>query len=132
MRVPTILIVDDEELVVEGIKKNIEAAGYKAVTILGGREAIEYVKKNHVDVVIVDLVMPGMNGVETCRGIKQVSPDTDVLLLSGFPQEVDRLLMPFLDAGGRDMCLRKPLFGEEVEDALKKILAEREKLGNKS
>ena len=71
---------------------------------------------------LVDLVMPGMNGVETCKGIKKVSPKTKVLLLSGFPNEIERHHTSFIDAGGKDLYLRKPLFADEVAKAIKEIL----------
>ncbi len=120
-----ILIVDDEQIVVEGIKKGLESTGWEVHTILGGKEAIELLSKTYFDVVILDLVMPGMNGVQACRGIKKVSPNTEVLLLSGVPAEIERLLVPFLDAGGRDFILRKPLFSGEVALAVRRLLGEK-------
>jgi YesN/AraC family two-component response regulator len=119
-----VLIVDDEEIVVAGIKKGLEYSGHIVKTILGGKEAIKLVGKEHFDLVIVDLVMPGFNGVETCAGIKAVSPSTEVILLSGFPNEIERLLPSFLEAGGRDLFLRKPLYASEVENTIKKLFRE--------
>jgi YesN/AraC family two-component response regulator len=116
-----ILIVDDEEIVVAGIKKGLDYSGHIVKTILGGKEAIQLVAKEYFDLVIVDLVMPGLNGVETCRGIKEVSPTTEVMLLSGFPGEIERLLPSFLAAGGIDMFLRKPLYSTEIEETLQKL-----------
>jgi two-component system, OmpR family, alkaline phosphatase synthesis response regulator PhoP len=119
-----ILIVDDEEIVVAGIKKGLEYTGHNVKTILGGKEAIKLAAKEHFDLVIVDLVMPGLNGVETCRGIKEVSPSTEIVLLSGFPNEIERLLPSFLAAGGRDLFLRKPLYATEVEETIHKLFKE--------
>jgi DNA-binding response OmpR family regulator len=117
-----VLIVDDEEIVVAGIKKGLEFSGFVVTTILGGENAIRLTGKEFFDIVIVDLVMPGINGVETCRGIKKVSPKTEVLLLSGFPSEIERLEMAFLNAGGKDVFLRKPLLAEEVKEAIDSVL----------
>ncbi|MFH0875464.1 MAG: response regulator [archaeon] len=120
-----ILIVDDEELVVQGIKKGLDNYGFIVKTILGGEHAIELLKKEFFDIVLVDLIMPGINGVETCRGIKTNSPKTEVILLSGFPKEIERLQMSFINAGGVDLFLRKPLLADEVKDAIEKLLSER-------
>jgi YesN/AraC family two-component response regulator len=126
-----ILIVDDEEIVVAGIKKGLEFTGHNVKTILGGTGAIKLSSEEHFDLVIVDLVMPGINGVETCRGIKQVSPTTEVVLLSGFPNEIERLLPSFLAAGGRDLFLRKPLYATEVEETIQKLFREQDAIGAK-
>jgi YesN/AraC family two-component response regulator len=121
VKVRKILIVDDEEIVVAGIQKGLEYTGHAVKTILGGEGAIKLTAKEHFDLVIVDLVMPGINGVETCKGIKTVSPATEVMLLSGFPNEIERLLPSFLAAGGIDLFLRKPLYATEVEETIKKL-----------
>jgi YesN/AraC family two-component response regulator len=117
-----VLIVDDEEIVIRGIKKGLEHSGFYVETIIGGKDAISLIEKKFFDVVVVDLVMPGLNGVDTCKAIKEISPETEVLLLSGYPQEIERLQMAFLKAGGKDLFLRKPLMALEVEEAIKIIL----------
>lgn len=117
-----VLIVDDEEIVIKGIKKGLKFSGFIVHVVIGGKEAIHSVKKEFYDVVLIDLVMPGMNGVETCKEIKKISPKTEVLLLSGYPQEIEKLQQDFLDAGGQDLFLRKPLLANEVKDAINKIL----------
>ena len=123
IKVIKVLIVDDEEIVVQGIKKGLEITGFIVKTILGGKHAIELAKKEFFDVVLVDLIMPGMNGVDTCRGIKEVSPKTEVLLLSGFPNEIEKSQLAFVNAGGKDLFLRKPLLADEVADAIATVLS---------
>jgi CheY-like chemotaxis protein len=117
-----VLVVDDEKGVVDCVQKGLEIMGWDVRAALGGKEAIEAVSKTDFDVVLLDLVMPGMNGVETCRGIKKVSPKTEVLLFSGVAPEIERHLMSFLDAGGVDLILRKPLFFGEVADAIQRLI----------
>ncbi|MFH2020104.1 MAG: response regulator [archaeon] len=117
-----VLIVDDELIVIKGIKKGLEHSGFDVKTIIGGEGAINLAQKEFFDVIIVDLVMPGINGVETCKGVKKISPKTEVLLLSGFPQEIEKLQMSFINAGGKDLFLRKPLLADEVKDAIIEIL----------
>jgi two-component system, NtrC family, response regulator AtoC len=117
-----VLIVDDEELVVAGIKKGLENTDFLVKTVIGGKDAVKLLAKEFFDVVIVDLIMPGFNGVETCMGIKKVSPKTEVLLISGFPTQIEKQLMNFINAGGKDLFLRKPLLADEIKDAIYKIL----------
>lgn len=117
-----ILIVDDEQIVVEGIKKGLDFRGHIVETVIGGEQAIEKCREMFFDVVIVDLVMPGMNGVETCKGIKKVSPKTEILLLSGFPNEIEKYYIAFIGAGGKDFFLRKPLMANEVADAIEEVI----------
>jgi two-component system, OmpR family, response regulator VicR len=117
-----VLIVDDEEVVVEGIKKSLENQGFLVDTILRGEEAIKQCSKKFYDVVIVDLIMPGLDGIATCDGIKNTSPETEVLLISGFPNEAQRLHRAFLKVGGKDMYLRKPILGREIGKAIYDLL----------
>lgn len=120
-----VLIVDDEEIVVQGIKKGLEYTGFDVRTILGGKHAISLVAKEFFDIVLVDLVMPGMNGVETCKGIKKASPKTEILLISGFPTEIEKFQMAFIDAGGKDLFLRKPILAGEIADAIRSVLKDK-------
>ncbi len=120
-----ILLVDDEELVLVGWREVLETAGYQVRTALSGKKAVEMAKEEKPDIVITDLVMAEMNGVDVCREIKKTFPDVDVLLVSGHPDEIRKCQMDFILAGGRDVFLRKPLLNEELVDTVKSILSER-------
>jgi len=123
MKKINVLIVDDEEIVVAGIKKGLEENPiYTIKTALGGRLAIGFCAKEFFDVVLLDLVMPEMNGVETCRKIIKISPDSKILLISGFPQEVEKYQWDFINAGGLDVFLRKPLLAGEISETIIKVL----------
>lgn len=118
-----VLIVDDEEIVVRGIKKGLEAKHqFDVQIVLDGNAAIKMAAKEFFDVVVVDLVMPDLDGLETCKGIKKVSPKTEVLMLSGYPAEAARLQSDFVKSGGNDLFLRKPLLAEEVYEAIMEVL----------
>lgn len=119
-----ILLVDDEAIILIGWQKELEPEGYDVRTALTGREAIEMARKEKPDIVITDLVVPDMNGVEICRKIKEMHPDTDVVLVSGHPLETKNLVMDFINAGGRDEYLRKPLIEDEIRKTIHKIATE--------
>ena len=83
MRVVRLLIVDDEARFVETLAKRITARGYYVEGARSGREALEILKTRPFDVVVLDVRMPGMDGLETLREIAKVQPGVKVVLLSG-------------------------------------------------
>ena len=80
----TTLIVDDHQLVLDGIKLMLNANDEIQVVAeaLNGQEAIDYISEHDVDVVVMDLNMPEVNGMDACKEIKKIKPDTKVLILS--------------------------------------------------
>src|SRR5688572_26463632 len=67
-----VLVVDDEEAIIELLKYNLEKAGYEVRTATDGMLAVESAKKFHPDLVLLDIMMPVMDGVEACRRIRQI------------------------------------------------------------
>lgn len=97
-----ILVVDDEELILKAYKKELAASGYNVLETTSAQEAIEIVKREKIDIILVDLVMPGSSGVEVCKVVKTISPDTEVVLMSGYVDEMQKNWIEFIKAGGRD------------------------------
>lgn len=120
-----ILLIDDDETVLALWEEQFKSAGYHVRAALNGEKAIDMIKKERADIVFTDLFMPKMNGVEVCRRIKELCPDTEVVFVSGHPQEIEKHLMDFIKAGGRDEYLRKPLFENEMLEITEKILNKR-------
>lgn len=94
---PTVLVVDDEQDFVETLVKRLERRGFKVVGVGSGHEALLMLEKSSFDVVILDVMMPGMDGIETLREIKLAWPKTQVILLSGH--------------GGEEMGMRGMAYG---------------------
>jgi len=86
----TILCVDDNEQSLSIRKVMLETRGYRVVTCTGGEEALERFKKGGVDLVLTDLIMPGLDGTKLIEEIKNLSPQTPVILLSGKVKIYDR------------------------------------------
>ena len=78
-----LLLVDDEERFLVTVAKLLSRKGYKPLTASGGREALEILDREPVDVVILDVKMPGMGGLETLTEIKSRHPLVQVIMLTG-------------------------------------------------
>lgn len=99
-----ILVVDDEALLVKGICYNLRNDGYEVLTGANGLDAVRIVKENQVDLVVLDVMMPEMDGLEACRNIRSFS-DVPIILLTAKADDMDKL-MGF--EHGADDYLTKP------------------------
>jgi len=79
-----ILVVDDEIIARQSLTDILKLEGYNAVSVPNGQAAIEYVRTHPIDLVVVDLRMPGMDGLEVIQVVNQASPDTEVILLTAY------------------------------------------------
>jgi UDP-3-O-[3-hydroxymyristoyl] N-acetylglucosamine deacetylase len=79
----TVLIVDDEERVVQSIAGVLEDEGFRVATAKSGEEAIGFFQKEEPDITLLDIWMPGMDGIEVLRRLKWMSPDCQVIMISG-------------------------------------------------
>lgn len=86
----TILCVDDNEQSLSIRKVMLETRGYRVVACTGGEEALTHFKKGGVDLVLTDLIMPGIDGTKLIEEIKTLSPETPAILLSGKVRMYDR------------------------------------------
>ena len=77
------MLVDDEERFLSTTKKLLEKKGYEVITASSGSEALEKLQSHTVHVVILDVKMPGMDGMETLKEIKRLHPLTEVIMLTG-------------------------------------------------
>lgn len=80
----TILIVDDDAAVLRAHSRLVGKLGYNVERAPSGKDAIEFVRSQHADLIILDLLMPEMDGMETFRAIKKINPDQRAIVLSGF------------------------------------------------
>jgi len=117
----TIILVDDHEVVRNGVRAYLETV--KEFQVVGeagsGDEAIRVVSETIPDVVLMDLIMPGLDGVETIRRIKQISPRTQVVVLTSFHEDVH--IFPALKAGAISYIL-KDMKMDKLVDALNRAV----------
>jgi NarL family two-component system response regulator LiaR len=109
------MIVDDHEMVRKGAKGYLEAQPNIVVVAEAesGEDAVRFASEHVPDVVLMDLVMPGMDGVEATRKVKDVSPRTQIIVLTSFHQ--DELVFPALQAGAISYLLKDVKARELVE-----------------
>ena len=86
-----VLVVDDEKLLVKGIKFNLENDGYQVDTAYDGAQALSMVKEQKYDIIILDLMLPEVNGLEVCRKIREFS-NVPVIMLTAKSEGVDKLI----------------------------------------
>ncbi|HAO94223.1 MAG: hypothetical protein A2X99_08340 [Deltaproteobacteria bacterium GWB2_55_19] len=109
-----VLIVDDEETVGIGMSEMLKDAGFHAVYVTNGAEAVREAQKSQYSLVFMDMVMPGMNGLETFRDIKKVSPGSRVVLFTGFFIDAENVIYQGIREGMIDEFIRKPFFADEI------------------
>jgi len=110
-----VLLVDDEEQFVETLAQRLEARDFTVATAFNGDQALEYVRGKDVDVVVLDVLMPGLSGIDTLREMKRVRPLTEVIMLTG--HATVETAIEGMKLGAFDY-LMKPT---EIEDLVEKI-----------
>lgn len=79
----SVLLVDDEKQFLDALSQRLETRGLKVNAVTSGEAAIEQAKDKHFDAIIVDLAMPGIDGIETLKRIKKDRPDLEIIMLTG-------------------------------------------------
>ena len=113
-----ILVVDDEKLLVKGIKFNLENDGYEVVTGADGMDAVELAAAGDIDLIVLDLMMPRMDGLEACTKIREFS-DVPMIMLTAKSEDMDKL-MGF--EHGADDYLTKPFNILELKARIRALL----------
>ena len=113
-----ILIIDDEELLVKGISYNLENEGYEVVTGSNGADAVRLAQDPEVALIILDVMMPVMDGLEACRRIRAFS-EVPIIMLTAKTEDMDKLLG--FDTGADDY-LTKPFNILELKARIRAIL----------
>jgi len=106
-----VLVVDDDKEVCKLFKRMLREGKHRIVTASNGEEAINIIAQEPFDVVFLDVVMPGMDGLEAFRSIKEINPEAIVIMMSGFPVEDE--IREAMNLGATDH-IKKPFDVNEV------------------
>ncbi|MDA3937393.1 MAG: response regulator transcription factor [Actinomycetota bacterium] len=114
-----ILVVDDEDSIIQFVSYNLRKEGYEVETATAGDSALELSKETDFDLIVLDIMLPGMDGYEICRRIRSGGSDVPVLFLSARDTELDKVVG--LELGGDDY-LAKPFGIRELQARVKALL----------
>jgi DNA-binding response OmpR family regulator len=114
----TILLVDDEPTLLETLAWNLQNAGYRIITARDGASALEQAQANPPDLVVLDLMLPELDGLTVCRSLRQVS-DVPILVLTARTGELDKIVG--LESGADDY-MTKPFSLGELQARIRALL----------
>ena len=114
-----LLLVDDEEQILNSLRRSLRREGYELVTARTPREALECLDEQSFDAVLTDYKMPGMTGVELLAKVARLQPNAARLLITGWSQAVSDEEIEAIEI---DAVLPKPWEDTELKDALRKAL----------
>ncbi len=113
-----ILVVDDEKIMVKGIKFNLEQEGYEVVTAYDGEGALEKAHDSTIDLILLDLMLPKMDGFTVCRSVRNFS-NVPIIMITAKSEDIDKILG--LEYGADDY-ITKPFNVRELTARIKAIM----------
>lgn len=113
-----VLVVDDDVKTVELVKLYLNRDGYRVLTAYTGTDALQMARENHPDLIVLDLMLPGMNGLDVCRTLRQES-DVPIIMLTALTTDDDRLTG--LNTGADDY-MTKPFSPRELAARVRAVL----------
>jgi DNA-binding NtrC family response regulator len=115
-----LLIVDDESGIIEEVKSFFEEEGYEVHTADTGKDGVDLVAAIKPDILIVDMKLPDMSGLNVLKAAKVASPHTKIIVNTGY---VDQNIIDEAERLGRDAFLQKPFNLERLQEEIDKLLA---------
>ncbi|MEH6942407.1 response regulator transcription factor [Bacillus sp. JJ722] len=114
-----VLVVDDEQSILTLLQYNLEQAGFEVITASDGEEAIEVAEQEKPNLIVLDLMLPKLDGIEVCKLLRQRKMNVPILMLTAKDDELDKILGLEL---GADDYMTKPFSPREVIARIKAIL----------
>ena len=114
-----LLVVDDEPSILTLLKFNLEQSGFEVLTAENGNDALEIATTEDLTLIVLDLMLPGMDGMDVCKTLRQEKINTPILMLTAKDDEFDKILGLEL---GADDYMTKPFSPREVVARVKAIL----------
>jgi len=120
----TILLADDEDLLREGVREILETADYRVIEARDGEEALAQFAVSDIDLVITDVVMPNMDGVDFVTRLRETFPDVPILTISGGSRVVSaRFGLDSALLSGANASLTKPFTAKQLLEKVQQLLA---------
>ncbi|CAM8654637.1 CheY FOG, CheY-like receiver [Burkholderiales bacterium] len=119
----TILLADDEDLLREGVREILETADYQVIEARDGEEALAQFAVSDIDLVITDVVMPNMDGVDFVTRLRETFPDVPILTISGGSRVVSaRFGLDSALLSGANASLTKPFTAKQLLEKVQQLL----------
>ena len=123
-----VLVVDDEPSIVELVRFTLEREGFTSIAAADGQEALDKVEAGHPDLVLLDLMLPRLGGLDVCRLLRQRHPSLPIIILTARGDETDKVLGLEL---GADDYMTKPFSPRELVARVKAVLRRRQPDGER-
>jgi len=114
-----VLIIEDDISILRGLKDNLTFEGYQVITATDGREGLTIALEKQLDLLLLDIMLPGMNGYEICRKLKKEKPDLPIIMITARGSEIDTV--SGLDIGADDY-ISKPFSIPELLARVRAVL----------
>ena len=114
-----ILVCDDDKEIVEAISIYLSQEGYQIFKAYNGREAIEVLQKEDIQLLLIDIMMPEMDGIQALKEIKKIDGGAKVIMCSAMGQQA--MVIEAIQSGAKDFIV-KPFQAERVLEAVKKVV----------
>ncbi|WP_026975348.1 response regulator transcription factor [Alicyclobacillus contaminans] len=124
-----VLIVDDEPSIRQLVQYNLSQAGFDVMTAESGAQVLPLVREQHPDLIVLDLMLPGLSGTEVCQQLRREGIDTPVIMLTAKDDEIDRILG--LEMGADDY-VTKPFSPRELVARIRAVLRRASSDGGRS
>jgi CheY-like chemotaxis protein len=122
----TILLVEDEELLRAGVQEVLEIQGYKVISAPDGEQALVCLAAEAIDLIITDLVMPKMDGVDFVKQLREIKPDLPVIVVSGSTRNImQRYGIDSIQVPGANASLPKPFRSVDLIEQVRQLLPAR-------
>ena len=115
----SILVIDDDHYIINLLANYFEREGYKVHTLTKGKPALELLRAEEIDAVLCDIRLPDINGTELLKHLRQVSPDTPVIMMTAYAEI--RAAVDSIKSGAFDY-VTKPIYPEEISNIIKKAI----------
>jgi DNA-binding response OmpR family regulator len=121
---PTVVIADDDLEILTMVRTLLRRRDVKLVEASDGEEAMRLIRENEPDLVVLDVMMPGMSGWEICKTIREDADlsETGVIMLTGIGERLNEMTSPLY---GADAYLDKPFELTDLDEAVSQVLADR-------
>ena len=123
MSAATILIIDDDAAVSRTLSLILTRAGYTVSTAASGRKGLELLENGGIDLVLTDIIMPELDGIEAIRRIRSDHPELHIMAMSGGGQIDKADFLHMAEALGADGVLEKPVRSERLLELVRSVLS---------